>query len=229
MFDYRDNLVRNVDRKFFTFNLVPRTEYSVPLPPDPRWPQIPGRTLYKSVTTIINEKADKTYLNEWRERIGDKAADEIAARARYRGQVIHDMAEAYLMGQEYWRGHGTINILDFNRVVPLLNANVSNIYGIELPLYSHRLRTAGRTDVVCQWQACNSIVDFKTARKEKLEEQIQDYFIQTTTYALMFQEIYSIDIPQICVIILVDHESTPRVFVKDKDEFIPKVEEYFCD
>ncbi len=235
MFDYRDNLVRNVNRKFFDHAPLKREElksydvdggrfYDVPLP---YHRDDYDYIVYPSVTTVLAKKTDHSWLKEWENLIGKERATEITISAGYRGTIIHEMAAKYLYGQEYWRGQGTLNIINFNRVVPILNSHISCIYGIELPLYSHRLKTAGRTDLVCKWDNINSIVDFKTSSKDKLEEQIQDYFIQTTCYALMFEERYNIDIPRIVIVLLVDHENDVSVFVKEKKDFIEKVEEYF--
>jgi genome maintenance exonuclease 1 len=71
-----------------------------------------------------------------------------------------------------------------------------------------------------------SIVDFKTSRKPKREEWIQHYFIQATCYALMAEELYGIDIPQIVIIIAIDNED-PQIFRKDKSKYIGKVKEIF--
>jgi hypothetical protein len=231
LIDFHNNLVSNVERKKFSFNFVDRCELDSYEDEDgKRYYVVPSQTdtyIYKSVTTIIDEHSDKTWLKRWKDRVGDAEADAITRQAKQRGTAIHDMVEAYFMGEDYWEGHGTINVIDFNRVVPLLNRYVSNIYGVELPLHNHRLRTAGRTDLVCQWDGVNSIVDFKTSKKEKLQEQLTSYFIQTACYALMFQELYHLTIPQIVVIILVDHESSPSVFVENVNDWVGRVEEMF--
>jgi hypothetical protein len=230
LIDFRENLVRDIDRKFFTFNFVDRCELDSYEEDGKRFYIVPDPIeshIYKSVTTIIGEHADKTWLKEWKDRVGEDEADAIMQRAKHRGVAIHDMAEAYFMGEEYWQGHGTINIMDFNRVIPLLNQNVSSIYGVELPLFSHRLRTAGRADLVCQWEYVNSVVDFKTARQEKFKEQIIDYFIQSACYAIMFQELYHLTTPQIVVIMLIDHEPEPQVFIEKTEDWASKVEEMF--
>lgn len=186
---------------------------------------------YKSVTTIIGEKSDKTWLKEWRDRVGEAEADTILARAQVRGTAIHDMAEKFLKNDlEYTKGHGTINVMDFLRVVPLLQKKVSHIYGQELPLFSHKLKTAGKADLVCWWDGEPAIVDFKTSRNIKLKGQIENYCIQTACYAKMFTERYNIHIDNIVIILMVDHEDKPVVF---EDFVFPswnkKVLEYFGD
>jgi len=175
---------------------------------------------YKSVTTIISEKSDKSWIADWHARVGEKEANAIVEQAKRRGTAVHDMAEKLLKNDpDYWKGHGAINIADFNRIIPLLQKNITHIYGQELALYSHTLKTAGRTDVACWWNNYPAIVDFKTARKTKLKEQITDYFVQSSVYAMMFQERYNIYMDKIVVIILVDNEDEPVVY---EDNVYPK-------
>jgi ATP-dependent exoDNAse (exonuclease V) beta subunit len=65
-----------------------------------------------------------------------------------------------------------INKFDFRKLAKHIDANIDNIYGVEYPLYSYKLRTAGRTDLIAQWQGTNAIIDFKTSRNYKKEEWV---------------------------------------------------------
>jgi genome maintenance exonuclease 1 len=74
------------------------------------------------------------------------------------------------------------------------------------------------------------IIDFKTSRREKREEWIENYFEQGTGYSLMYEELTGIQINQIVIIISVDGLEQPQVFVKDRidyvDSLITKIEAY---
>ena len=59
---------------------------------------------------------------------------------------------------------------------------IDNIHYIEASLYSEKMLLAGRTDVIGEFDGTLSVIDFKTSRKEKKEEHIQDYFQQATAY-----------------------------------------------
>jgi genome maintenance exonuclease 1 len=104
--------------------------------------------------------------------------------------------------------------------------HVDNILGIELPLYSTVLKTAGRCDLIAEFDGVPSIIDFKTSRRLKKEEWIESYFLQTTVYSMMFEYMYKIEIPQIAILIAVDHEE-PQLFVKDRGEYVNRVIEIF--
>ena len=114
----------------------------------------------------------------------------------------------------------------FLQIKPYLDLNLGSIYGIEAPLYSSRLRTAGRCDLLAGWQGVNSIIDFKTSRRLKKEEYIESYFLQATCYSLMAEERTTLKFPQIVIIIAVDHED-PQIFVKQRDQYVEKVLEIF--
>ncbi len=72
-----------------------------------------------------------------------------------------------------------------------------------------------------------SIIDFKTSRKLKKEEWITNYFIQATVYAMMFEWIYKIAVPQIVILITVDNEKTPQTFVMERSKYVDRVLEMF--
>lgn len=187
----------------------------------------PGGT-FPSVTTVLGEKLSKDGLIAWRERVGEEEANKISTQAANRGTAIHALAEAYLTNDGNWkRGAMPTNLETFSRIKPHLDLNVGTIYGVEVPLWSDKLKTAGRTDLLAGWHGINSVVDFKTSRKIKKEEHIESYFLQATCYSLMAEERTGIKFPQIVIIIAVDHEET-QLFVKDRGEYVSKVLRIFA-
>jgi genome maintenance exonuclease 1 len=75
----------------------------------------------------------------------------------------------------------------FNLIKPALD-NIDNITAIETPLWSKILGLAGRTDCIAEYNGKLSIIDFKASTKEKRKQDIENYFLQATAYALMYQE-----------------------------------------
>jgi len=102
------------------------------------------------------------------------------------------------------------------------NKYVDNVYGTELALYSKVLGVAGRTDLVAEYDGIPSIIDYKTSRKIKKEKWVQNYFLQSTIYSMMFEYHYKIKIPQIVILMAVDHES-PQIFVKQRNQYVNEV------
>jgi genome maintenance exonuclease 1 len=183
---------------------------------------------YKSVTTILDEKLDKSSLIEWRKKVGEEEAKRISTQAANRGTAIHNIAEHYLLNNEsYPTGSMPANIDTFKKLRPIIDERIGKLFGLEYFVYSDRLKTAGATDCIAEFDGVNSIIDFKTSRKPKKEEWIESYFLQATCYAMMVEERLPLVVPQIAIIIAVDHEE-PQVFVKLKSEYEKRVLELFA-
>jgi genome maintenance exonuclease 1 len=97
---------------------------------------------------------------------------------------------------------------------------IDNIHYIEAQLWSEKLGTAGRTDVIGDYDGVLSVIDFKTSLREKKESYIQNYFEQGTAYAEMYEERVGKPIDQIVIIISVDGLDYPQVFIKNKKDHI---------
>lgn len=214
-------------RKIFRHNLVPEVEIETTSIDGIRYYVLPNGEKFRSVTTVISESMDKTALLEWRKKVGEEEAQKISTQAARRGTAVHSLAERYVLNQEdYLRGAMPSGIDAFKTLQKLIDKHVDNILGIELPLYSNVLKTAGRCDLIAEFDGVPSVIDFKTSRRIKQEDWIQSYFLQTTVYSMMFERMYNIKIPQIAIMIAVDHEE-PQLFVKDRGEYVNRVLEIF--
>lgn len=191
-----------------------------------RYYELPDGSKVKSVTTIIGEASDKSALEKWKKRVGEAEAQKISTQAANRGTALHAICESYMLNQDTPKDSMPINVEAFRQLKPLLDKNIGKVFGVESPLYSKTLQTAGRTDCVAEWNGVPSIIDFKTSKKPKKEEWIENYFIQTTTYALMFEERTGLKIPQIVVMIYVDHED-PQIFIKRAKDYYGRVRDIF--
>jgi hypothetical protein len=187
-----------------------------------RYYNTPSGNKYPSVTTILSELTKK-HIAAWREKVGQETAQKISTQAARRGTNVHKIAEKYMLNDPLYLSKDTspLAIDMFKQLQPIIDRDVSIVYGSEMPLYSDYLRTAGRSDLFCQFQGTNTILDFKTASKPKKEEWIQNYFLQCTTYAI--KEMFNVVVPTIAVVIAVENDS-PQLFVKKtryfKDEVI---------
>lgn len=54
------------------------------------------RGIFPSITTILSNTADKSFLKKWEQKIGKEAADKITENATRRGTVMHRLCEIYL-------------------------------------------------------------------------------------------------------------------------------------
>lgn len=188
---------------------------------------LPDGSKVPSVTTVLS-RLGNSGLDAWRQRVGEEEAKRIATQAANRGTQVHNICEQYLLNSpEYKKGIMPVNVETFKKIQPYFDRYVGSILGLEVPLYSKLLKTAGRTDCIAHYREVLSIVDFKTSSKPKKEEWIQNYFIQATCYALMAEAMFKLDIPQIVIIMSVDNED-PQIFRKDKARYVNRVMEIFA-
>ena len=188
----------------------------------------PDGNKYPSITTVLSILSREA-IQKWRERVGEEEANRISRVASSRGTKIHNIIEKYIANDpEYLQGEMPHNIQTFKDIQPILDQNLSKIYSIEAPLYSKHLGVAGRVDCVGVWNGQDSIIDWKTSRKEKKKEWISSYFMQAAAYAIMWEERTGRPIKQLVVAIAGD--MGPQVFIEDRDnwtvELINTISEY---
>lgn len=182
---------------------------------------------FSSVTSILGERLDHSALDKWKQRVGEIEAKKISQQASRRGTAIHNLAEQYLLNnKDYAKGAMPINVQTFNSIRSILDKNIGTIYGIEALLYSRLLKAAGTADLLAEYNGVNSIIDFKTSKRIKTEDQIESYFIQTSAYSLMAAEHSNYNFPQIVIIMTVDNED-PLIFIKKARDYFPRVKEVF--
>jgi hypothetical protein len=183
--------------------------------------RVPGGNLYPSITTVLSSY-NKQAIYEWRQRVGEEEANRISKAASGRGTKLHNTVEKYLLNEltdmKIQTMMPDIKEMFFDIRKPI-DANIGNIYGIEQPLYSHKLRLAGRCDCIAEWNGELAIVDWKTASKTKDKDHIQNYFMQATAYAEMFEELTGDPIETIVVAIAVQSEPA-QLFVEQKSKYI---------
>ena len=181
-----------------------------------RFYEVDGKA-YPSVTTVLGA-IPKPGLIAWRKNVGEEAAKWEMNRAARRGSATHTLVEQYLKGE-------TPSIRDvlplgmFRLLKPYLD-QVDNIHCLEQIMYSHQLTIAGQVDCIAEYNGKLSVIDFKTSTKEKKEEWVENYFIQTSAYCEMYEELYGKSIDQI-VILIVTEEGATQTFVKDKKDYLP--------
>lgn len=196
---------------------------------------LPTGESFPSVTSVLGH-FKKKQIQEWRDRIGHEEANRISNRASTRGNKFHSMMERYLENKPIKEVLHEGVMPDMRQAFHDIRTTldrIDNIHYIECPLYSTKMRLAGRTDVIGEFDGTLSVIDFKTSTRLKQESHIQNYFEQATAYGIMYEERVGNPIDQIVVIISVDNEPDPQVFVKRKEEYelslFQKIYDYHLD
>ena len=177
----------------------------------------PDGTRYPSITTVLSILSEES-IAAWRRRVGEEEANRISTKAAGRGTLVHQIIEEYLKNQDVddYLPHIRQSLENLR---PILDSRIGKIYGLEIPLYSSHLGLAGRCDCIAEFDGVKSIVDFKTSRKPKKKEWIDNYFAQMAGYAVMWEERTSQPITNTVVIMDVD-DNEPLVFKEHRDNHI---------
>ena len=180
---------------------------------------------YPSITTVLSNRK-KEGLWEWRKRVGNDVANYVARTSASRGTKVHHMCEDYLNNEFDEEKHKKdfLPFCLFNQLKDQALCNMNNIYAQEAGLYSDKYKVAGRVDCVAEYKDTLSIIDFKTSTRERSDDWNENYYIQGSAYAEMFEERTKIKIDQV-VILVVTEDGTVQEFVKSKQDYLPMLEE----
>jgi hypothetical protein len=174
---------------------------------------------YPSITTVLSVLSEKA-IAAWRARVGEVEANRISTQAARRGTNVHQMCEDYVNNELDMTKFLPHEKAMFKSVKSVLDESIGLVYAQECPLYSDYLGIAGRVDCVAEFNGRLSIIDYKTASKLKKREYIGNYFQQAAAYCVMFEERTGIPIDQIVIVIAVENEPKPQVFIEKRDDHI---------
>lgn len=184
--------------------------------------------LLPSVTTVTSYQ-NRQSIAEWRERVGAEVANQISQFASTNGTKFHKIVEDYLnnIDADYDSEKYEIALKLFSQFQPLLD-QVDNIHYQECALYSETLGIAGRVDCIAEYDGKLSVIDFKSSSKPKYESQIQNYFVQETGYAMMYEEMTGKKVEQIVTLISC-HSGETQVFVKNPADYVDTLKQYIVE
>jgi len=169
-----------------------------------------------SVTTILGEMTDKSGIEKWKKRVGEKKANEISKNSCDRGTFMHELNERYqylLVNEKDTNGilKKTFNDVLANPIVSeispenmelgknlfmkMLNAGLfNNVEKLELQeeaVWSGRGGGyAGRLDKAARINGKLKIIDYKSSKKPKKEEWIENYKMQGAAYSVAYYDRY---------------------------------------
>ena len=180
----------------------------------------PDGKKYPSITTILGIRS-KDHIEGWKKAVGEVEAARVLRLAGIRGNALHDLAEKYIRNDEVvLTGKEMPHIkLLFDVCKKELDKSLGTVILQECALYSHYLKLAGRVDLIAEWDGKLSIIDFKTSRAFRTKEDITNYFLQKTAYAIMFEERTGIPIVNLVTLMMVDSQVRPQIFKEHRDNW----------
>ena len=158
-----------------------------------------GQEKLPSVTTILQATQSdekKASLAKWKQKVGEKASEDIKNTAANRGSIMHRIIESYLLDERHadlsdlgqQAGMMAQTIIDEG-----IKGSMDEIWGTEITLYYPGLY-AGASDLAGIYEGRESIMDFKQTNKPKRKEWIDDYFLQLAAYATAHNQVYQTNI-----------------------------------
>lgn len=192
-----------------------------------RWYTTPQGKTYPSASSVAGILT-RDAITKWRKRVGVEEADRKTKAGADRGTFIHFLCEKYLLNT--LTQEDRMGVLPFHKELFLqmkreLDRHISEVYCIEQALYSDRLRIAGRCDAIVIWDGVLAVLDLKTAGYEKPEAWVLNYYVQTTSYAEMFEERTKLPISHVVLLTAIEGQSFPTISMKKKDPYLPVLDE----
>jgi hypothetical protein len=150
-----------------------------------------------SVTTILGKTKDKTFLKKWRQKVGEKKAEQIIRDSAQIGTALHLYIERFVNGEQY-KDLTKIGVQAEKMAKKIIDEafkDLTEIWGSEVHLY-YPGRYAGTTDMIGVYKGRPTIIDFKQTNRPKKREWVQDYLMQLSAYAVAHNKLFNTEIDQ---------------------------------
>ena len=188
---------------------------------DVRYYQDSLSNLVPSVTTILSATGDHSGIDAWKRRVGPKTAKAVVDEATTIGTAVHLAIENYLYGKEWEQfTDDKIGMLAHQiakRFICDCLGDIDEVWGLESGLVLDGLY-AGTADCIGIFRGKPTIIDFKTAKKIKRKDWIEDYFLQGAAYANAHNVMYKTNIESIAIL-MVDRDLLFKEFLVNSKEF----------
>jgi len=195
---------------------------------------------YQSVSDIINARPNKG-LEKWRKELGEDVANFETRRCVNRGIKVHSMIQEYLTTDFKHHYSFAENHMPTSHKCDSVLANglfmnmlgylelIDDIVFIEQELYSDTYKIHGRVDCIAKIKSDDegylAVIDFKTSNTPKVSIK-DNYGVQLTAYAVMYNEMFNENIENI-VLINADERGGSQILRRDVKKFMPMFEDWF--
>ena len=172
-----------------------------------------------SVTSVLSKTKDRSFLKKWREKVGEKKAEQIIRDSGRIGTALH------LYIEHYTNKHAYKDITKIGKkaeemakkIIEESFSDITEVWGSEVHLY-YPGKYAGTTDMIGVYKGRPTIIDFKQTNRPKKREWIQDYLMQLSAYAMAHNKLFGTDIDQ-GVILMCSRDLTFQRFELEGENF----------
>ena len=148
--------------------------------------------------------------------------EEVVDEATTLGTAVHLAIENHLNGLDWEQFSddrlGLMAHQIAKRFIDNCLGDIEEVWGLESGLVVDGLY-AGTADCIGIFKGKPTIIDFKTAKKIKRKDWIEDYFLQGAAYANAHNVMYETDIESIAIL-MVDRDLLFKEFLVNNKEFV---------
>lgn len=174
--------------------------------------------VFPSVTTVTGWEKRK-FFAQWR-----KNNPEESKRVCARGTSLHSIVEKYLLNEKINLSSLEENTKDLFTLIKPEVDKINNIKCLETALWSKIVGLAGRVDCIAEYNREPCIIDFKGSTKTKRKDDIENYFLQTTAYSLMWQDLTGEKIKKLKILIACEN-GTMQIFEDTTINYVLRLKE----
>jgi len=174
--------------------------------------------------TSVTSHFNKEIFVKWRKKVGTEEADRITKAATSRGTDMHTLVENYLYNRDLPPVQPLSDFL-FKIAKPTLN-KIDSIYCLEGALYSKQLGVAGTTDCIAKYDGELAVIDFKTSKKPKPKNWIENYFVQAMFYGMAYYEMTGTPIKKLVIIMACENGECVLYEERDLKKYMKLVVQY---
>jgi hypothetical protein len=174
--------------------------------------------------TSVTSHFNKEIFVKWRKKVGDVEADKITRQATSRGTDMHTLVEHHLKNENLPEVQPLSDFL-FKIAKTELN-KINNIHCLEGALYSKQLGVAGTTDCIGEHDGELAVIDFKTSKKPKPRNWIENYFVQAMFYGMAYYEMTGTPIKKLVIIMACENGECVLYEERDLKKYMKLVVQY---
>lgn len=184
----------------------------------------PKGDVYPSVTSVLGKtktSEQQQQLQNWKDN--EPHSEYITKKSMLYGNETHQLIEDYLNNRPTTIKYDLLSSSHFNRMKVFLH-KITEVHGTEEQLYSNKLKLAGTADTIGMYDGNLSIIDYKTKRSDQKIEWLNDYFLQSTAYCIMWEELSGHAVNQI-VILVSSRKGQLEEFIVNPNEYKSELRE----
>lgn len=175
--------------------------------------------IYPGVTKVLDKTSDKTFLEEWRIRVGDEEADRIIKESQDIGNSLDNLiVESFKdeFNEKDYKGEEGFYLFkqlsnSLRKIKPI---------ALQLKIWSDKYKIMGYLDCLGYYNGELSLIDFKNSRRKKLPDHYHNYLLQCTMYCIILKVLLNIEVKQIVLLIGVRDSASPQIVIERTKDYV---------